>query len=168
MVVKTKPCLVIIDLETLQVEDLELLVKLKARFPRVKVITYFDYVHDNIAIKALRAGADGFVVKSAQSAEMENAIRTVLSGGIYLSPEFLPFVGSKEGLNDVRGEPLSRRQAEILTLIGRGLSTKAIAFELELSGKTVDVHKQALVKRLGLKRASELAGYAMSVGLGGA
>lgn len=165
MVSKWKPRLVLMDLETLQSVNLDVLTKLQIKHPLVKVLIYFAYAHDNVAIKVIRAGAAGFVVKSAQASELANAIRTVLAGGIYLSPEFLRFVGTVEGLTGIDGKPLSLRQVEILKLIALGLTTKAIAFELKISGKTVDVHKQALAKRLGLKRSNELFKYSLAAGL---
>jgi DNA-binding NarL/FixJ family response regulator len=165
LVARHKPALVLMDFETLQSISLDILTKLRIKFPHVKVIIYFAYAHDNIAIKVIRAGAAGYVVKSADSAEMENAIHTVLGGGVYLSPEFLQFVGTVEGLTDVEGKVLSPRQTEILKLIALGLSTKSIAYELKLSGKTVDVHKLTLVTRLGLKKSNELFKYAVAAGL---
>jgi DNA-binding NarL/FixJ family response regulator len=155
---KHKTALILMDFDTLQSASLDILTKIRVQFPKVKVIIYFAYAHDHVAIKVLRAGAAGFVVKSTDSQEMENAIKVVLRGGVYLSPEFLLSVG-KEGITDAQGKALSLRQAEVLDLITQGLSTKAIALKLDISAKTVDVHKQALVKRLGLKNSSELSHY---------
>jgi DNA-binding NarL/FixJ family response regulator len=165
LVGQRKPDLVLVDLETQQGADLGLLVKLQARYPAVKVIVYLAYAHESTAIKVIRAGAAGFVVKSAQASEMEDAIRTVMAGGVYLSPELLRFVGRAESLTDRDGKLLSSRQAEILKLIALGLSTKSIAFELGINGKTVDLHKQSLAKRVGLKRPGELFKYALGAGL---
>jgi DNA-binding NarL/FixJ family response regulator len=158
LLAKHKTALVLMDFDTLQSASLDILSKIRIQFPKVKVIIYFAYAHDNVAIKVLRAGAAGFVVKSTDSAEMENAIKVVQRGGVYLSPEFLLSVG-KEGIPDTQGKALSVRQAEVLELITQGLSTKAIGLKLDISAKTVDVHKQALVRRLGLKSSSELSRY---------
>lgn len=165
MVAQWEPKLVLMDLQTLQSVNLDILAKLQIKHPQVKVIVYFAYAHDQVAIKVIRAGAAGFVVKSAQASEMANAIQTVLNGGVYLSPEFLRFVGTVDGLTDLQGAALSARQMEILTLIALGLSTKAMAVKLKISSKTVVVHKQNLVRRLGLKRANELFKYALGAGL---
>lgn len=168
LVGKWKPSLVLMDLETLQSVNLDLIAKLRIVHPKVKVIVYFALANDHLAIKAIQAGAAGFVVKSAESVEMENAIRTVLGGGVYLSPKFLRFVGNLDGLTDARGKALGPRQSEILKLIALGLSTKAIAFELKLSGKTVDGCKQRLARSLGLKGPAELFKYAIGMGLASA
>jgi DNA-binding NarL/FixJ family response regulator len=165
LVQKHKPVLVLMDFDTLQSASMDVLTKIRISYPKVKVIIYFAYAHDNVAIKVIRAGAAGFVVKNSGSDEMEDAIRTVLRGGVYLSQAFLQSVGTAEGITDMEGKVLSSRQAEILKLIALSLSTKAIAFELKISGKTVDVHKQALVARLGLKNTSELFKYSIAAGL---
>jgi DNA-binding NarL/FixJ family response regulator len=165
MVKKLKPDLVLMDFDTLQSASMEVLSKIHTVYPKVKVIIFFAYSNDNVAIKVIRAGAAGFVVKSAQSGDMENAIRTVLGGGVYLSSEFLQSVGTAEGVPDAKGKALSPRQAEILKLIAVGLSTKAVAFELKISAKTVDVHKQALMARLDVKSTTGLVKHAIRAGL---
>ena len=163
LVVKLRPAVVLMDFDTLQAASLGVLATLRASHPKVKVIIYFAHTHDNVAVSVIRAGAAGFVLKSSSSAEMEGAIRTVLKGGVYLSPAFLKSVGTVQGIADAKGKALSSRQAQVLKLVALGLSTKAIAFELKISGKTVDVHKQALVGRLGLKDSSELFKYSVEV-----
>jgi len=163
-----KPTLVLMDFDTVQGASLEVLTALRTGYPRVKVIIYFAHSHDNIAIRLIRAGASGFVLKSAESEDMEAAIRTVLSGGVYLSSEFLKSFGTavqREGVPDREGKTLSPRQAEILKLIALGLSTKAVAFELKISSKTVDVHRKALLTRLGVQSTTGLVKYAIRSGL---
>ena len=164
LVAKNTPSLVLMDFDTLQSASLDVLTKMRISFPKIKVIIFFAS-QDQVAVKIIRAGADGFVVKSSGSAEMENAIKTVMAGGVYLSQEFLRSVGLTESLTDIKGKPLSPRQNEILKLVALGMTTKAIGFELKISGKTVDVHKQAIVSRLGLKNSSELFRYSVSAGL---
>ena len=160
-----KPALVMMDFDTLQGIHLDILARIRTGFPAVKVIIYFAHVQADAAFKVIRAGASGFVLKSAGAEEMENAIRTVLKGGVHLSPEFLHSVGKGEGIMDAQGKALSARQAQVLRLLAQGLSTRALAVELQISAKTVDVHKQALVKRLGLKNSAELPSYSIRAGL---
>jgi len=168
LVRKHRPTLVLMDFDTLQGASLDILTKLRAGYPTVKVIIYFAHSNDQLAIKLIRGGAAGFVVKSAESEDMESAIKTVLSGGVYLSPQFLGSLGTavlREGVPDKDGKLLSPRQAEILKLIALGLSTKAVAFELKISAKTVDVHKQVLMKRLGTQSTTGLVKHAIRSGL---
>lgn len=168
LVQRHKPGLVLMDFDTLLDSSLDMLTKMRSEFPKVKVIIYFAHAHNNFAVKAIRAGAVGYVLKSAKSDDMDVAIRTVMSGGVYLSPDFLKSLGSvalREGVPDKHGKMLSERQAEIFKLFALGLSTKAIAFELKISAKTVDVHKQALMARLGTNSIVGLVKYAIKHGL---
>lgn len=168
LVQKHKPELVLMDFDTLLGADLDVLTQIRTSHPEVKVVIYFAYANDNVAIKLIRAGAAGFVVKTADSGDMESAIKTVLNGGVYLSPTFLKSLGTaalKEGLPDKEGKTLSPRQAQILKFIALGLSTKAIAYELKISPKTVDVHKQVLMKRLGIQTTTGLVKHAIRAGL---
>lgn len=165
---KHKPALVLIDFETLQAANIEVLSRLREGHPAVKVIIYFANSQDTAAVQLIRAGAAGFVVKSATSEDMESAIKTVLAGGVYLSPEFLGSLGTgamRQGVPDKQGKILSPRQAEILKLLALGLTAKAIAFELKISAKTVDVHKQLIMKRLGETSTTGLVKYAIRTGL---
>jgi DNA-binding NarL/FixJ family response regulator len=168
LVQKHKPDLVLMDFDTIAGNGLEVLTKIRMGFSKVKVIIYFAHSHDNFAIKLIRAGAAGFVVKNAESEDMESAIKTVISGGVYLSSEFLKSLGTaalRDGVPDKDGKTLSPRQAEILKLIALGLTTKAVAYELKISAKTVDVHKQILSKRLGVTSTTGLVKYAIRSGL---
>ena len=168
LILKHKPALVLMDFDTLLDSSLDQLTKMRLEFPKVKVIIYFAHAHTNFAIKVIRAGASGYVLKSANSKDMDSAIRTVMSGGVYLSPDFLKSVGTlalNEGVPDKQGKMLSERQTEVFKLLALGLSTKAIAFELKISGKTVDVHKQVLMDRIGVKSVVGLVKYAIKTGL---
>jgi two-component system response regulator NreC len=168
VVLKCKPSLALMDFDTLQTSCLDVLTKLRMSFPRVKVIIYFAHTHDAFAIKLIRAGAAGFVLKSAESEDMESAIKTVMSGGVYLSSSFLKSFGTavlRDGVPDKDGKTLSPRRAEVLKLIALGMSTKAVAFELKISAKTVDVHRQTLMKRLGVASTTGLVKYAIRSGL---
>src|SRR5688572_22233917 len=91
---KHRPVLVLIDFESLQSSSTEVLTKLRATYPKIKVIIYFATTHDQTAVQLIRAGAAGFVIKSASSEDMETAIKTVVGGGVYLSPEFLKSLGT--------------------------------------------------------------------------
>jgi DNA-binding NarL/FixJ family response regulator len=168
LVRKHKPSLVLMDFNTLLGASLEVLAKIRAGFPKVKVIIYFAYSNDNFAIKVIRAGAAGLVLKNARSSDMEQAIRTVLNGGVYLSSEFLRSLGSsviRRGIADRRGKLLGRQEAEILKLTALGLPARAVAFELRLENRFVISSRLALMKRLGVKSNAGLARSAVKFGL---
>ena len=168
VVTKLKPSLILMDFDSLLKNSVEVLSDIRQKFPHVTVIIYFAHAHDEMAIKVIRAGASGYVLKSAEITDLEIAIKTVLNGGVYLSPDFLKSLGNKvlgEGVPDKDGKSLSPRQAEILKLAALGLSTKAIGFELKISGKTVDVHKRVLMDRLGVDSPAALVKCAIKMGV---
>lgn len=165
---KLKPSLILMDFDSLQKNSLEVLDGIKRKFPKIAVIIYFAHSHNEMAIRVIRAGASGYVLKSAEVKDLETAIKTVMNGGVYLSPDFLKSIGNKvlgAGVPDRHGKSLSPRQAEILKLAALGLSTKAIGYELKISGKTVDVHKQAIMRRLGVDNPAALVRYAIKHGV---
>jgi DNA-binding NarL/FixJ family response regulator len=168
LVRKYKPSLVLMDFDALHGNSLEILTRLRLGHPAIKVIIYFASSDDHSAIKLIRAGASGFVVKSAESEDMETAIRTVISGGVYLSPVFLRSFGTavlRGKASDQDGMLPGSRQTEILRLVALGLTAKAVAGRLKISAKTVDAHKQALMKRIGIKGTTGLVKYAIRSGL---
>lgn len=161
-----RPDLVIVDLALPGEGGLRLIQRLKALNSRVKLLVLS--MHDEVlyAERALRAGAGGYVKKSAHSDELLDAIRRVLKGSMYVSQELNERIvarmtgehaAQKSGI-----EALTTRELEILELIGQGLRTGEIAARLLLSVKTVERHRENIKAKLGLKSASELIRFAMN------
>jgi DNA-binding NarL/FixJ family response regulator len=120
------------------------------------------------AIRALREGAAGFLPKSAASIELEQAIQTVISGEIYISPEMSKKTVIDVGTGTTKRElldTLSPRQREVLRLIAEGRTTKQIAAEFGISVKTVETHRAQLMERLNIRDVAGLVRYAILVGL---
>jgi len=115
--------------------------------------------------RALRAGALGYVVKEQAAEEVLRAIRTVLSGQVYLAPAmaglFLhKFVGTMSKTPLAGVEHLTDRELHVLKLLGTGMSTREIAEELKLSFKTIEAHRENIKHKLGLQGAAALIHYA--------
>lgn len=125
-------------------------------------------MHDEslYALRALRAGAQGYVMKREPLNHIVNAIRTVLGGGIYLSEALRQQVL----VNFAQGTPshhspvdaLSDRELEILQLSGQGLTPREIAGQLSISVKTVETHRMHVREKLKLANSAELTRYAIS------
>lgn len=107
--------------------------------------------------RALQAGAHGYVLKDAPASEIVAAIEAVSAGGTFLSPA----VSKKLFRNQSALPLLTPREAEILTALGRGESSKQIARSLGLSVRTVDAHRQSIKRRLGIDGQAELIKYAV-------
>jgi DNA-binding NarL/FixJ family response regulator len=125
-------------------------------------------MHDEFiyAERALRAGARGYIMKEAGGENLLAAIRQVLSGQIYVSPRMSAAILENVSGRKPRGshspiEKLSDREFEVFQLIGQGLTTKAIAKQLGLSPKTVDVHREHIKEKLEIGDATSLIRHAV-------
>src|SRR5262249_27450028 len=125
-------------------------------FSRVLILT----VHAEAAIAraALEAGASGYVLKHAPAEELIRAIETVLHGPTYVAPEVSHAVGQEEAFDTKR---LTPRQREVLQLVAEGRSMKEIARLLQISRRTAESHKYALMHQLGIESTAELVRYAI-------
>ena len=168
LVRELKPNLMLLDITMPEGGGFEVLEYVTRQYPEIRVIVLTVHEAGEYAIRALREGAAGFLPKSAASAELEQAIQTVLRGEPYISPE----TSRKNLLDNARGTSkrelfatLSPRQREVLRLIAEGRTTKQIAQELEISVKTVETHRAQLMERLGIHDVAGLVRYAIIVGL---
>jgi DNA-binding NarL/FixJ family response regulator len=169
LVKKHRPTLVLMDIAMPELNGLEAVARITKDFPAVKVIILSMYVNEAYVRHAFRAGASGYLLKDGTLAEMELAIESVSSGGIFLSPRisrrviesYFESVGNDSSPLD----RLTPRQREVLQLIAEGKSTKEIAFLLGLSIKTVEAHRAQLMAKLDIHDVPGLVRYAMHVGL---
>ena len=125
-------------------------------------------MHDEglYAIRALRAGASGYIMKQEATEKVIEAARKVLNGEIYLSEKMekkmmQQLVGGRTARTGSPLEDLSDRELEVFNLIGQGKGTRQIAEELHLSIKTVESHRAHIKEKLGLKSATELVQHAI-------
>ena len=123
-------------------------------------------VHGDPALvdSAIRLGADGYLLKASRAEEVVEAIRDIAGGGNHFSVGLAPAAGE---LDPGAGpfHRLSTRELEVLRLIAEGLSAKAIAAQLSVSPKTVEAHRSSLLRKLGMRKATELVRYAVRYGL---
>jgi DNA-binding NarL/FixJ family response regulator len=142
---------------------LDLLREVRARHPRTRVLVLSGHAEDEYAVRALRAGASGYVAKERSPQDLLQAIRKVQGGGRYVSPTLAERLAA--GLTDdadaVPHEALSDREYQVLQLLGAGLSVKEIGGRLVLSAKTVSTYRQRILEKLGLKTTADLIRYAV-------
>jgi two-component system response regulator DegU len=164
-----RPDVVILDINMPHVSGLESLNELRSKHPKTKVIFLSIRSDTPVLRSAVHLGADGFLLKNAPVEKIIEAIRAVHDGGNYFSPEIQRFIiqearnpGQKES------EPfsdLSNRELEVLGLIAKGKSSKEIASELHISTKTVEAHRTNLMRKLDVRKSTELVRYAIRHGL---
>jgi DNA-binding NarL/FixJ family response regulator len=163
LVHRLRPDLVVTDLSMPDGDGLSAIEAVKGSLPDIKLIVISMYDTPDFVRRAVRGGADGYVLKGAPPFELEHAVRAVMRGSSYFSPQVAQRLlqTSEPAPEDV----LTQRQIEILKQLARGHSAKEIAFELGLSPKTVDVHRAALMARLQIGDLASLTLYAVRHGL---
>ena len=148
---------------------LEAIGEIKRWAPEIRILVVTMHKTDEYIEGALRVGASGYLVKESSHTELLTAIRTVLSGKVYLSPDISERVVSSilsGGMkNDSDWDKLTMREREVLKLVAEGNSNKHIAVYLNLSVKTVEKHRASLMHKLGLRNASMLTAYAIGKGI---
>ena len=166
------PDMVLMDLNMPGMNGLEAIVDIKRRYPQTRVLVLTIHKTDEYIHGALQAGADGYILKDATHDELRVAIRSLLNGKTYLSPDIASkvingYMGAviKTGSHDSAWDTLTHREREVLKLVAEGHPNKYIAEYFSLSIKTVEKHRSNLMKKLNLHNASMLTVYAIEKGL---
>jgi len=154
---------VVTDLRMPGSEGVEVLQALKTRWPRLPVLALSVYSEDQYAVRALRAGAAGYVSKSSGAEELVEAIRTVASGRMFVSQALAQILANwLEDLQQVPPhETLSERERAVLCMLASGMSLSEIAGHLALSIKTVSTYKARTLKKLNAATNADLIAYAV-------
>jgi DNA-binding NarL/FixJ family response regulator len=165
---RERPDVVLMDIAMRGMTGLEAAARLRERSPGVRVVILSMHAGEEYVLQALRAGAVGYLLKDAATGELELALRSVMRGESWFSPAVSRQV--VEGyVQRVGGEPgadvLTTRQREVLRLVAGGKSTKEIAFDLNLSVKTVETHRAQIMERFGIRDVAGLVRYALRTGL---
>lgn len=155
---------VLLDINLPARSGFDLLEAIHAEFPALRVIMLSMYSQQQYALRALRAGAHGYVAKDMEASDLIGAIRTVLNGKKYMSPEVTEMlISSLNGPEDNPSEPkkLSIREAQIFDMLVRGKSLTMIAARLSISVKTVSTYRSRILEKRGLTTNAELIQYAV-------
>ncbi|WP_353507415.1 response regulator transcription factor [Gimibacter soli] len=141
---EVKPDIVLMDLQLPDMTGVEAISQIRLKDPDAKIIVLTTYTGDGRAIKALRAGASGYLLKASLRNELLNAIRSVFHGGKHLDAA----IASDIALH-VLDEPLSDREVEVLSLAAWGNSNKQIARKLDIAEETVKGYMKIIFSKLG-------------------
>jgi DNA-binding NarL/FixJ family response regulator len=165
------PDIVIVDISLEDRNGLELIKDITARNSQLPCLVLSMYDESMYALRVLRAGGRGYIMKQERPKVVVNAIRQVLAGHVYLSEPFSSRLLDEFVARSATSPPvpngLTDRELEVLTLLGRGYGTREIAEKLLLSIKTVEAHRERIKKKMGLKNGVELMRFAIlsTVGL---
>jgi DNA-binding NarL/FixJ family response regulator len=160
------PDVLLLDVVLPSVTAVESLKEIVESFPKVRVIVLTLHESEEYVVQAFRAGAAGYIPKSAASTELEKAIKAVAAGESYLGSELSKQAVLKY-LNDPRAflSELTARQGEVLKMIAEGRATKEIAQLLNISVKTVETHRAQIMERLDIHDIAGLVRYALRIGI---
>jgi DNA-binding NarL/FixJ family response regulator len=173
-----QPRLLLLDISMQGMSGLEALPRVKEASPNTRVLMVSMYGTPDFVMQALRAGADGYLLKDAAAVELSFALQSVARGRHYLSPAVASAVveealapraersAAAPAFADSAAQLLlTPRQIEILTLVVSGRSIKQIAHQLDLSVKTVEAHRAQIMQRLDIRNVPQLVLYAVRQGL---
>ena len=168
---KFKPDLILTDLSMPRMNGMEAIKEIKKESPATKVLVLTVHRAEEYILATFRAGADGYILKDSTHSELVMAVKKVLSGKHYISPEISEKVieGYLEGKKTLKSrtswETLTQREREILKLIAEGYKNKEIADDLCISVKTVEKHRANLMGKLDLHSIQALTAFAIERGL---
>jgi DNA-binding NarL/FixJ family response regulator len=154
-----QPDIVIVDISLKDSHGIELISLVKEFNDGIKTLVWSMFDEKIYALRAIRAGAMGYISKREPIVNVVDAIRHVLEGNMYLSPHMTNNVLRRISGNNIEQDPitgLSNREIEVFQMLGRGMTTKVIAKKLGVSPKTIEAHREGIKTKLGLKNASEL------------
>ena len=159
-----RPALAIVDISLQQESGLDLIKLMRRRYPTLAILAMSLHDESIFAERALRSGANGYLMKHEATANILAAVRLVLSGGIYLSEAMHLRLAQKVvapgGSIETSIAGLSQREFEILHLLGLGFGTRQISEKLNRSVKTIEAHRASLKEKLHLESGAALVRFA--------
>ncbi len=165
LVKELKPDLLLMDVSMPDMNGFDATQRVHELDPNIKVLILTMHDEEELVARCLEAGAAGYIIKDAPASQLLYAIEMVTKGERYLSPVVLKQVVAgyvkNSNVPQTSYDRLSPREREVLKLLAEGLSVKEIATRLNLSVKTVDVHKTNLMKKIDVHDRTELIKYAI-------
>jgi DNA-binding NarL/FixJ family response regulator len=168
MVNQMSPDIVLMDIQMPGMSGLDATREIHKRFPSTRILVLTQYENKEYVLPLLRAGAVGYIPKSARANELLDAIRTVYTEGAYLPPRITQTVVtmlSESSTMPADAPPLTEREIQVLRLVAEGLNSREIAERLNISVKTVDTHRANIMEKLQVHNTAELIKVAIQKGL---
>jgi DNA-binding NarL/FixJ family response regulator len=168
---KLRPRVVVMDIGMPQLNGLEATRQITKENPRIRLLMLSMHSDSEYVRHALKAGAAGYLLKQSGAADLTTAVRELAGGRTFFSPviwkilngQYLQMIKGKGALP--AGDLLTSREAEILQLVAEGNSSKQIAVELSISPKTVEKHREQLMRKLNIHEVASLTRYALAHGV---
>jgi DNA-binding NarL/FixJ family response regulator len=170
LVAQTRPDVLIIDVGMPDLNGVEATRKIVADYPEIRVIALSAHTEQRFVMAMLEAGASGYAIKGNSLDELVHAVRAVMQGKKFISPDIAPglvehSIGRQLSSELTAFSMLGRREQEVLQLVAEGLSSKEIAVKLSISPATVETHRKNIMRKLDLHSVADLTRYAIREGL---
>jgi len=166
-----KPEIMVLDIAMPDLNGIAATRRIVEDFPKIKVLALSMHSDHHFVTEMLEAGASGYMLKDSAFSELTNAIRTIAAGGLFISPRLAGNVLEafsnriKPARKARRKVELSERESEILQMISEGKSSKDISGKLNISIKTVETHRQHIMRKVGSHNVAALTKFAIREGL---
>jgi DNA-binding NarL/FixJ family response regulator len=157
---RLQPDVTLMDLRMPDMSGVEAITAIRAEFPQARIIVLTMYKGDVQALRALKAGASGYLLKSSLRKQMMEAIRTVFAGRSYIVPEVAVRIAEHAAADD-----LSEREIHVLSHVAGGAANKVVAARLSISEETVKVHMKNILAKLGAADRTHAVTIALSRGI---
>ena len=166
----THPDLIIMDINMPNLNGIDATRRIKTEMPLIKILALSMHDDNGFLLNMLKAGASGYLLKDCASDELINAISVIMSNRKYISPEMVDdmirdYILQTDKVDLSAFSILTNREREVLQRLSEGNSTKEIAFDLNVSVKTIETFRHKLEEKLGLHSIAELTKYAIREGI---
>lgn len=166
MAAEIKPDVVVLDVAMPGMNGIDAAAVIRSETPQTRIVALSMYADQQYLQRMLRAGADAYVLKSEASAELVEAIETVVAGGQFISPALAqPGAETRHRSADVDRTTLTSRECDVLRLLAEGQRTKDIAAALSISPKTVETYRGRIMLKLGIDNVASLVKFAIRAGI---
>lgn len=167
-IVKEHPLdLIILDITMPSRDGIEVLKDIKKSHPKLPVLILSMHSEERFAVRALKAGAYGYLTKTSAPDELGQAIKKILKGGKYITPSLAELLADsfEQGAAESASQVLSDREYQVFLLIASGKSVSECAEEISLSVNTISTYRARILEKLKLKTNADLTRYAINHGL---
>ena len=162
------PDVILMDLLMPELDGLGAIAAIKAAQPEIEIVALTSFIEEEKVTTALEAGASGYLLKDADADEVASAVRAAHNGEVHLDPAVTRLLAQRMRAKKTQPEPvepLTERELEVLSLLGRGSSNKEIASALLITERTARTHVSNILGKLGLSSRTQAALYAVERGL---
>lgn len=159
-----QPDVILMDLLMPKMDGITAITAIRRELPDIEVIALTSVLEDASVVRAVKAGATGYLLKDTEADELCRAIKAAAAGQVQLSPQAAARLVREVKIAE-SPENLTERETQVLRLIGHGLSNKEIARDLSIGEKTVKTHVSSILSKLGVLSRTQAALHAVKIGL---